>query len=49
MLFHLAYLGLTNTLALLRLLPISNRDTDVEILAERQSGFVLRAARGVSP
>jgi hypothetical protein len=34
-LFRLAYLGFTNTLALLRLLPISDRDKDAEILALR--------------
>ena len=35
MLFRLAYLGVTHTLALLRLLPMSDRDKDVEILALR--------------
>jgi transposase len=34
-LFRLAYHGVTNTLALLRLLPISDRDKDAEILALR--------------
>jgi putative transposase len=34
-LLRLAYLGLTNTFALLRLLPRSNRDKDIEILALR--------------
>jgi hypothetical protein len=34
-LVRLAYLGVTNTLALLRLLPISARDKDAEILALR--------------
>jgi putative transposase len=32
-LLRLAYLGLTNTFALLRLLPMSNQDKDTEILA----------------
>ncbi len=32
MLFRLAYLGVTNALALLRLLPMSDRDKDAEIL-----------------
>jgi putative transposase len=32
-LLRLAYLGLTNTVALLRLIPMSNRDKDLEILA----------------
>jgi hypothetical protein len=35
-LFRLAYLGVTNTLALLRLLPMSDRDKDAEILALRR-------------
>jgi hypothetical protein len=35
MLLRLAYLGITNALALLRLLPRSDRDKDVEILALR--------------
>ena len=33
MLLRLVYLGVTNTLALLRLLPMSERDKDAEILA----------------
>jgi putative transposase len=40
-LFQLAYLGVTNTLALLRLLPMSNRDKDTEILALRHQIAVL--------
>jgi putative transposase len=40
-LFRLAYLGVTNTLALLRLLPISDRDKDAEILALRHQITVL--------
>ena len=35
MLLRLAYLGLTNTFALLRLLPTTDRDKDIEILALR--------------
>ena len=47
MLFRLAYLGVTNTLALLRLLPISDRDKDAEILALRHQVIVLeRHLRG---
>jgi putative transposase len=34
-LLRLAYLGVTNAFALLRLLPMSDRDKDVEILALR--------------
>ena len=41
MLFRLAYLGVTNTLALLRLLPMSDRDKDAEILALRHQLAVL--------
>ena len=41
MLFRLAYLGVTNTLALLRLLPMSDRDKDAEILALRHQIMVL--------
>lgn len=33
MLLRLAYIGVTNALALLRLLPMSYRDKDAEILA----------------
>jgi hypothetical protein len=40
-LFRLAYLGLTNALALLRLLPMSDRDKDAEILALRHQIAVL--------
>lgn len=42
MLFRLAYLGVTNTLALLRLLPMSDRDKDAEILALRHQILVLQ-------
>jgi hypothetical protein len=34
-LLRLAYLGLANTFALLRLIPRSNQDKDIEILALR--------------
>jgi putative transposase len=40
-LFRLAYLGVTNALALLRLLPMSDRDKDTEILALRHQIAVL--------
>jgi putative transposase len=40
-LFRLAYLGVTNALALLRLLPMSNRDKDAEILLLRHQITVL--------
>ncbi|MFD0575019.1 hypothetical protein [Dactylosporangium darangshiense] len=47
MLFRLAYLGVTNALALLRLLPMSDRDKDTEILALRHQITVLeRQLRG---
>ncbi|SDT80686.1 integrase core domain-containing protein [Actinoplanes derwentensis] len=41
MLFRLAYLGVSNALALLRLLPMSDRDKDAEILALRHQIMVL--------
>ncbi|WP_245603598.1 hypothetical protein [Salinispora cortesiana] len=41
MLLRLAYLGVTNALALLRLLPMSDRDKDAEILALRHQVMVL--------
>jgi hypothetical protein len=40
-LFRLAYLGVTHTLALIRLLLMSNRDKDAEILALRHQITVL--------
>ncbi|ABP55314.1 hypothetical protein Strop_2874 [Salinispora tropica CNB-440] len=40
-LFRLAYLGVTNTPALLRLLPMSDCDKDAEILALRHQIMVL--------
>ncbi|MFI5898506.1 hypothetical protein ACIA5D_51440 [Actinoplanes sp. NPDC051513] len=41
MLLRLAYLGMTNTLTLLRLLPMSDRANDAEILALRHQLTVL--------
>jgi hypothetical protein len=40
-LFRLAYLGVTNTLAMLRLLPVSDRAKDAEILALRHQIMIL--------
>jgi putative transposase len=45
-LLRLAYLGLTNTFALLRLLPKSDRDKDIEILALRHQVGVLQRQLG---
>ena len=42
MLLRLAYLGITNAFALLRLLPGSDRDKDVEILSLRHQLAVLQ-------
>ncbi|MDT7595162.1 MAG: hypothetical protein QOJ06_708, partial [Pseudonocardiales bacterium] len=41
MLVRLAYLGVTNVFAMLRLLPMNNRDKDMEILALRHQITVL--------
>ncbi|XVS61793.1 integrase core domain-containing protein [Actinosynnema sp. CA-299493] len=46
MLLRLAYLGVTNALALLRLLPVSDRDKDIEILALRHQIMVLERQLG---
>lgn len=46
MLLRLAYLGVTNVFAMLRLLPMSNRDKDVEILALRHQIMVLERQLG---
>ena len=47
MLLRLAYLGVTNAFAMLRLLPMSNREKDVEILALRhQIGVLERQLNG---
>ncbi|PWU45907.1 integrase [Micromonospora globispora] len=46
MLLRLAYLGMTNVFAVLRLLPMSNRDKNVEILALRHQITVLERQLG---
>ncbi len=46
MLPRLAYLGLTNTFALLRLFPMTDRDKDIEILALRHQIGVLQRQLG---
>src|SRR4051794_22715261 len=46
MLLRLAYLGITNAFALLRLLPGSDRDKDAEILALRHQLAVLHRQLG---
>ncbi|GAB3848857.1 integrase core domain-containing protein [Dactylosporangium cerinum] len=46
MLLRLAYLGVTNTLTILRLLPMSDRDKDAEILALRHQLMVLQRQLG---
>jgi hypothetical protein len=45
-LLRLAYLGLTNTFAMLRLLPMTDRDKDIEILALRHQIGVLQRQLG---
>jgi hypothetical protein len=45
-LLRLAYLGMANAFALLRLLPMSDRDKDVEILALRHQLSVLERQLG---
>jgi putative transposase len=45
-LLRLAYLGTANVFALLRLLPMSNRDKDAEILALRHQLSVLQRQLG---
>jgi hypothetical protein len=45
-LLRLAYLGMTNVFALLRLLPMSNRDKDAEILALHHQLSVLQRQLG---
>lgn len=42
---RLAYLTVTNTFVVLRLLPLSDRDTDAEILALRPSRAAAPAGR----
>ncbi|MFE5581256.1 integrase [Kitasatospora sp. NPDC056531] len=46
MLLRLAYLGVTNVFAVLRLLPMSDRDKEVEILALRHQIVVLERQLG---
>lgn len=46
MLLSLAYLGVTNAFALLRLLPMSDQDKDVEILILRHQNAVLERQLG---
>ncbi|MBB5157404.1 hypothetical protein [Saccharopolyspora phatthalungensis] len=45
MLSRLAYLGVTNAFAMLRLLPMSDRDKNIEILALRHQITVLHRRR----
>ena len=45
-LLRVAYLAVTNTFAMLRLLPMSNRDKDIEILALRHQIAVLQRQLG---
>jgi putative transposase len=45
-LLRLAYLGVTNAIAMLRLLPMSGHDKDVEILALRHQVMVLQRQLG---
>jgi putative transposase len=45
-LLRLAYLGVTNVFAVLRLLPMNNRDKDLEILALRHQITVLERQLG---
>ena len=49
MLLRLAYLGLTNTFALFRLLPVTDRDKDIEIVALRHQIGVLQRQSGLPP
>ena len=48
MLSRLAYLGVSNACALLRLLPMSDRDKDAEILALRHQLIVLQRQLGAN-
>jgi putative transposase len=45
-LLRLAYLGVANVSALLRLLPVSSRDKEAEILALRRQLLVLQRQLG---
>ena len=46
MVLRLTYLGVTNAFAMLRLLPMTNRDKDAEILALRHQITVLERQLG---
>ncbi|MFF1359579.1 hypothetical protein [Streptomyces sp. NPDC058297] len=48
MLLQLAYLGVTNAFAMLRLLPMSEQEKTVEILALRHQLSVLERCRRLS-
>ena len=48
MLLRLAYLGVTNAVAVLRLLPMSDRDKDVEILTLRYQLAMLERQLGAT-
>ena len=48
MLLRLTYLAVTNTFALLRLLPVSDRDKDIEILALHHQITVLERQLGMA-
>jgi hypothetical protein len=48
-LLRLAYLGITNAFTLLRLLPGSGRDKDIEILSLRHQLAVLQRQLGGQP
>ena len=48
MLIRLAYLAVSNAFAVLRLLPMSDRDKDVEILALRHQLTVLQRQLGAA-
>ena len=48
MLLRLAYLGVTNALALLRLMSMSDRDKDAEILVLRHQIAVLQRQLGAA-
>ena len=49
MLLRLVYLSVRNVFAVLRLLPASGRDKDIEILALRHQIMVLERQLGKSP
>ncbi len=49
MLLRLAYLGVTNAFAMLRLLPMTDRDKDAEILALRQNTYKITLPDNLTP